>query len=720
MKPTRLLILFIIGVFFMVAILVSGFILVYEKTTEKQLMTYGQMTLDGSAFYVDSMMESTKNLLDNISLDADVSILLNYEDVSASNLLTGLRRLYKYESSSYFIDSIYIFNRRNSTVYVSSPYLPEAVYPISTFPDFDAAAILKDYSSLKNMVPLFRTYNTFFPSVDAIPYISFIRYNALVKGNESNVIMVNLRQDILSNLMTGDNKTSGGVLLLVDGEGSSMIIAGNREFPIQDLTSSIMDRLEKSEDNFTFKANGSKYIVCTTDVLGGNAKLLFVADERVIASITKTKGYGNSIILLGLAFIIILALCIFFLRRIWLYSIAQLEAIRKADEEKQTLLEASKRSRILSYLHSDTTIEDTDIFKDKPEQVLLIIIALDYYSSTIMERFENGSERNTLKTNILTSFLSFLDGQNILFSTYENDEKCIICLKPSVLQETIEKAKNTVEESFRISTTVIISKPLDLESIQDTYDYLCQCLSYRLLLGPGKTLTMPMLEEQEMTTYSIPDNSLKHLIEEILKLNIPEALTFLKAILSGISSGSYRSSQLCLVNLAVALDDAFNRLQINNGIDTPVSGLLIYRILKMESIQEIYATIETMMYQMEQAILQNKNNRQAELINDIITITREKYCEQDFSINTVADELEMNAAYLGRIFKKVTGSTFSEFVLTERMQEACRLLSSTDEPIDSIVSLTGFNDTPYFYKLFKRINGCTPFRFRQENKQNSL
>ena len=37
-----------------------GFILVYEKATEKQLDLW-QMTLDGSAF-VDSMMESTKNL----------------------------------------------------------------------------------------------------------------------------------------------------------------------------------------------------------------------------------------------------------------------------------------------------------------------------------------------------------------------------------------------------------------------------------------------------------------------------------------------------------------------------------------------------------------------------------------------------------------------------------------------------------------------------------
>lgn len=69
------------------------------------------------------------------------------------------------------------------------------------------------------------------------------------------------------------------------------------------------------------------------------------------------------------------------------------------------------------------------------------------------------------------------------------------------------------------------------------------------------------------------------------------------------------------------------RLQTNNGIDAPVSEALVYRVLKIESLQEVYTIVENMLKQMEQAILNSKNNRQAELLNEITKITRERYTE---------------------------------------------------------------------------------------------
>lgn len=51
------------------------------------------------------------------------------------------------------------------------------------------------------------------------------------------------------------------------------------------------------------------------------------------------------------------------------------------------------------------------------------------------------------------------------------------------------------------------------------------------------------------------------------------------------------------------------------------------------------------------------------------------------------------------------------------MDEACIMLRDTDMTIDEIVYAVGFGDVPYFYKLFKKINGCTPVKYRQENKK---
>ena len=147
-----------------------------------------------------------------------------------------------------------------------------------------------------------------------------------------------------------------------------------------------------------------------------------------------------------------------------------------------------------------------------------------------------------------------------------------------------------------------------------------------------------------------------------------------------------------------------------------IAGNLTYKLSKLEYLSEVRDVIVELMNSVSDAVLQNKNNRQNELMNEIVQIVQNNCFSRDFSINTVADQLGMSAAYLGKVLKKVSGKTFSEYVLSQRMEEACRMLRETDMTIDEIVYSVGFGDTPYFYKLFKKLNGCTPVKYRQENK----
>jgi len=719
MKPTRLLIFFSLGVLAMVTILSFGFIIIYGRTAERHLMTYGRMALDSEALYVNAISGSTKDLLDSVSLDADISRLLNYESVSASDLLTGLRRLSHYESSNYFIDSIYIYNRKNETVYVSSPHMPEAVYPINDFPDFAATNILKDYSSINNLEPIFRTFNPFYPSVDEVPYLSFIRYNTLIKQNDSNVIMVNIRQDMLSNLIDG-NETDGEFLLLIDKSGSCHVIAGNKEMATVPLIETVLRKIEKNSENFTVHSEGSKYIVCRTEVLNGKADLAMVADENMIDSITKTKGYGNAIVLLALMFGFSLMVTALIFRFIWKNIKNQQETIIQNRLKEAAIVAANRRNIILSSLHSGTTFEAPGILEDNTTVIIIAIIVIDHYSK-LVETSSNMSNRTRLKDELCDFVHNQIDETLHPLTTYEDDGRCLLILQNPKEQPDFKELKDKVFEKFNISISLFISSTSSLEDASSAYEFLCESLPYTLLFGPGSIVTVPMIEEQEMTSYSIPEASLRKMTEEILKLNIPSALVYLKEILDGISTGSYRSAQISLVNLSVVLEDAICKLQGNNGIDdTVLSDALLYKLLKIESIDEIYEFIENILHQTELAIEQNKNSRQAELVNEIIKITKAECDNRNFSIDTVSDKLGMTSAYLGKVFKRSTGETFSRFVLNERMSKACRLLSDTDEPIDSVVFSVGFGDTPYFYKLFKQLNGCTPAKYRETHQKRIL
>lgn len=83
------------------------------------------------------------------------------------------------------------------------------------------------------------------------------------------------------------------------------------------------------------------------------------------------------------------------------------------------------------------------------------------------------------------------------------------------------------------------------------------------------------------------------------------------------------------------------------------------------------------------------------------------------SLQQIAQEMNMNANYLGQVFKRETGKTYSAYVTELRIERAKKMLDSGDLSISDIASSLGFNDYFYFLKTFKRVTGVTPKQYRQ-------
>jgi YesN/AraC family two-component response regulator len=64
------------------------------------------------------------------------------------------------------------------------------------------------------------------------------------------------------------------------------------------------------------------------------------------------------------------------------------------------------------------------------------------------------------------------------------------------------------------------------------------------------------------------------------------------------------------------------------------------------------------------------------------------------------------------VFKRDTGITLTEYITRERMQRACRLLSTTNLQIQTVALHCGIMDVQYFSKLFKKHIGKTPKEYR--------
>jgi len=94
-----------------------------------------------------------------------------------------------------------------------------------------------------------------------------------------------------------------------------------------------------------------------------------------------------------------------------------------------------------------------------------------------------------------------------------------------------------------------------------------------------------------------------------------------------------------------------------------------------------------------------------------------KYIHQYYNTAIKLEDLarltNYNPTYFSGIFKQETGMTFSEYLTHVRINNAKELLRTTNINISSIAAQVGYKDEKHFYKLFKKIIGITPLKYRK-------
>ena len=100
-----------------------------------------------------------------------------------------------------------------------------------------------------------------------------------------------------------------------------------------------------------------------------------------------------------------------------------------------------------------------------------------------------------------------------------------------------------------------------------------------------------------------------------------------------------------------------------------------------------------------------------------------KYIEEHLSFNIsreeIAESVFLNKDYQSRVFKDETGLSIIDYVIKEKMNVACELLTTTNLSISKVAECIGYTHMPYFSKLFKKETGMTPNEYRGYYRRKS-
>lgn len=72
----------------------------------------------------------------------------------------------------------------------------------------------------------------------------------------------------------------------------------------------------------------------------------------------------------------------------------------------------------------------------------------------------------------------------------------------------------------------------------------------------------------------------------------------------------------------------------------------------------------------------------------------------------------MNPTYLCRIFRASYQMSINDYINRTRIHHSLEYLEETDMPVEDIARAVGFENTKYFFVLFKNIMGTTPRHYR--------
>ena len=100
-------------------------------------------------------------------------------------------------------------------------------------------------------------------------------------------------------------------------------------------------------------------------------------------------------------------------------------------------------------------------------------------------------------------------------------------------------------------------------------------------------------------------------------------------------------------------------------------------------------------------------------ITAALNIIRKNY-DKPISLQSVADDLNVSAGYLSRLFLSAMGRTFTDTLNQVRVERAKQLLRDRKLTAYRVGELVGIGNATYFIRVFKKYTGETPNEYRSK------
>jgi AraC-like DNA-binding protein len=343
---------------------------------------------------------------------------------------------------------------------------------------------------------------------------------------------------------------------------------------------------------------------------------------------------------------------------------------------------------------------ETGRFRENDEQ-LATFAASNITQEVIMNRSKYAESINfqDLTVGIILSYSQILTKQQVKEELYGLAEDLML----------------TVSSLLKMQTTICIGNVVsEVKELSQMLPYLRNTIKYRDLQGNSQVLDL----EEMVPGISHPDLrypfELERKLVQVIRIGQTEqALELIQIIIHQLTLQT--GNEKLLKEGALQLLGSILHTMLEAGFypHDVFGGQNLYE--RLEQLREPEQIVSFLQQEVIAPYTQRLNEHQDHhlklLVEQVAEHMKQRFTS-DISLEECADTFGVTPYALSRAFKQVYGFNYIDYLTDLRINKAKELLNTSDLKINEIAEYVGYQ-TSYFIRLFKKMEGVTPGKYRE-------
>jgi two-component system response regulator YesN len=407
--------------------------------------------------------------------------------------------------------------------------------------------------------------------------------------------------------------------------------------------------------------------------------------------------------------------------------LSRLNLLAKKERDNRFRLKQNYLSRLMHNLGDEKTQDIEENLKEfqiefsPNSEFMVLLLSIDRYEEFSSKY--NFNDRSLLKYAVMNIANEVLAGTGKC-ETVDMEERTIAVilngnLKPlledrALLDHALRNIQNGVWNHLQISLSIAVSEAGDsLAVLYDLYVEAQQLMERKFFKGHKCIVYSGQQPIVSSNPFLYPLQQEKGLLE-VLKLGkANETKEMIQAMSKELENQTYMACNMFFNQLAYSICTTAIAMEKASGSTFNYDfHSFVHQLHKQETFTDIVGQFAELVDAICLGMKERKSSKHDNLIAGIDAIIQQGYSDPELSLFKIAETIDMSPAYLGRIFKKATMKSVPDYLNEYRMEKAKEFLGATSLPIEEISQKTGYNNSTYFYKVFKKYNGITPNEYR--------